>query len=733
MLAGRSHARSPLERGVGPRESASSGDDSDDDDEDEALDGYTASRGATFAGSDDEGWLEQSEESGGSPGRVICGGSAGVSSGSGGGDGGGRNSSTGSGKGGGYGGRSSSESSCEFDVSAANPIAVGDLWGDSRGSVALGASGSSRRSAGGGGVGGGSIGGGGGGGGGAVALMSTPERYALRMEILRATVAATVAEVAAETYTTSGRDGGGGFSARSSSTAIDSISHFERDGSRPCMSLPMAGSRSPPRAVAVAVAATAFPGRREPETETDSAGTGPPEEGRRARVEDDDGGGASRRSGSVSSNSEGFVGGLPLAGSRSPPAHRVVVVPGRRQPEYYSDASSSEVEAREASVAAVERPPPLGPPGLSAARVPSPRVPLPPMRGERASRRGRRQQRRREEEEKSRERHRRRRDAVASEASSTAAPAAAAAAGSVAAAVGSAAAVADGGAWASSMAPSGASSLDLYSSLASRSGPRPTGGGDVGVSDGGGGRGEGGGVEDEQQRDNAGRREEEDEDDEKEEEFLRQRDQPRDHRWLIDNYADRGGLGIAEVGGDGDGDTDTYWNGLLESREAMVGRRQEAAAAEAAAGLDTRGNTHRFTQATVTIAPRLRSRRAKANANAKANLKATPKPKPERLSKGKGGRRLVEDAGAGLRSTHFAPGYLGVAWPDPLDGGSGGSARNPSIARAGILTKLEDAAARKMADVEERAKRAQRDRAHRLKRRWEGRVLNIMHGRTVVV
>ncbi|CAM9497473.1 unnamed protein product, partial [Laminaria digitata] len=207
------------------------------------------------------------------------------------------------------------------------------------------------------------------------------------MEILRATVAATVAEVAAETYTTSGRNsGGGGFSARSSSTAMDSLSHFERDG-RPRMSLPMAGSRSPPRAVTAAAAATAFPGRREPETEDDSAGAGPSEvRGRRTRPEDNDndsGSGSRERSrSSSSSSSEGFVGGLPLAGSRSPPAHRVVVAPGRREPEYYSDASSLDVGLPEAAVAAAATAlgPPLGSAGLSAVRVPSPRLPMPPLR-----------------------------------------------------------------------------------------------------------------------------------------------------------------------------------------------------------------------------------------------------------------------------------------------------------------------------------------------------------------
>ncbi|CAM9497405.1 unnamed protein product, partial [Laminaria digitata] len=124
--------RSPAERGVGVRETPAS--DGNDDDDDEALDGYTASRGATFAGSDDDGWLEDSEEDGSSRSQAIRGGSGGGSGGIGSGNNGsGRDKGGGNDKGGEYGGgsagSSSEDSSCEFDVSAANPIAVGDLWG----------------------------------------------------------------------------------------------------------------------------------------------------------------------------------------------------------------------------------------------------------------------------------------------------------------------------------------------------------------------------------------------------------------------------------------------------------------------------------------------------------------------------------------------------------------------------------------------------------------------------
>lgn len=73
---------------------------------------------------------------------------------------------------------------------------------------------------------------------------------------------------------------------------------------------------------------------------------------------------------------------------------------------------------------------------------------------------------------------------------------------------------------------------------------------------------------------------------------------------------------------------------------------------------------------------------------------------------------------AGLRSTHFAPGYLGVAWPDPLAGGAE-AARQSTEARARILTRLEEAAARKLAELEERTQRARGEMSERRKRRWE--------------
>lgn len=81
------------------------------------------------------------------------------------------------------------------------------------------------------------------------------------------------------------------------------------------------------------------------------------------------------------------------------------------------------------------------------------------------------------------------------------------------------------------------------------------------------------------------------------------------------------------------------------------------------------------------------------------------------------------DAGPpGLRSTHFAPGYLGVAWPDPLESvarGGGVRGRDSGAVRTRILTRLEEAAARKVADVEEKARKAQRDRVERLRRRQD--------------
>ena len=610
-------------------------------------------------------------------------------------------------------------------------------------------------------------------------MMSTPERYALRMEILRATVAATVAEVAAETYTTSGRGDGGGFSAMSSSTAIDSVSHFERDArprsnlpstaveslshgerdGRPRMSLPLAGSRSPRRGVTAAVA---FPGRREPESgeeEEDSTATGRAEARRMAARGDNDNDSRSSSS-SSSSSSEGFVGGLPLAGSRSPPVNRVAA-PGRRQPGYYSNASSSDLGLPETAVAAVAAaaaahrepgfysdpsssevgltdpavaaavaavtaaavrpslglPLPPPPPGLSALRVASsPPLPLPPLREKRVSTRGRRQPQGRSRRETD---ERRTRDVVSTatvDASSTEATSAAVTVVTNAAAP----VMADGeaagsdGYWASSSMAASAS-LDPYSSHADVSGSRSVGvAGRYGISSSDGGGGVGEGIDGERQRERAGHREGEDGKEEKEEgdEPLREDVRPRNRRWLIDNYADRDGLGAAvQVDGDGGDNGGAYWNGLLGNQEATVGRQQGAAA-----GLETGRNKHRVNPAAVTAATRLPSHGDEAKPRPKVKPKANTS--PERLPKG-GRRRVAEaEAGvAGLRSTHFAPGYLGVAWPDPGGRGRGTGSRNPSVARAGILTKLEEAARRKMVEVEERARRAKRERAHRLKRR----------------
>lgn len=80
----------------------------------------------------------------------------------------------------------------------------------------------------------------------------------------------------------------------------------------------------------------------------------------------------------------------------------------------------------------------------------------------------------------------------------------------------------------------------------------------------------------------------------------------------------------------------------------------------------------------------------------------------------------VDTGPPGLRSTHFAPGYLGVAWPDPLEsvaGRGGVRGRDSGAMRTRILARLEEAAARKVADVEEKARKAQRDRVEKLRRR----------------
>lgn len=69
----------------------------------------------------------------------------------------------------------------------------------------------------------------------------------------------------------------------------------------------------------------------------------------------------------------------------------------------------------------------------------------------------------------------------------------------------------------------------------------------------------------------------------------------------------------------------------------------------------------------------------------------------------------------GLRSTHFAPGYLGVAWPDPVD--SKAATRASAEAQARILMKLERAAAKKLRELEERTRRTRQEMTDRRKRR----------------
>lgn len=102
------------------------------------------------------------------------------------------------------------------------------------------------------------------------------------------------------------------------------------------------------------------------------------------------------------------------------------------------------------------------------------------------------------------------------------------------------------------------------------------------------------------------------------------------------------------------------------------------------------------------------------NRSATTGIRERPRALGKAAARGGGGREgdAAPRAVRGLRSTHFAPGYVGVAWPDPLDDGSGSA--EPG---ARILVKLEEAAARKLAELDERARRARHEAAERQRRR----------------
>lgn len=544
--------------------------------EDGALEDYLRGSGVAVVGSGGTDGLEDSEEVDAIVGHCTEGG----------GGGGGSNPAAGDG-----GTSSSSASSSIFDFSLADSATVSDVW----------------RGGGGAGVG---LAGNPVGGAGVAGLMTTPERDALRLEILTATVAATVAEVAAETYTSSAREG---FRASSSSTSSSGSTSSVGVENVASLCLPMAGSRSPSPV-------NPAPGRRERELADE-------------HVSDSKSPGTTtlRRRSTGGTSSDGLLVGLPLAGSRSPPRAQL---PGRRSPD--SDDDFAGVL--------------LAPPAVSTARASS----SPPLPAKKSTRRGRRQRRRGEGGGQG-----------------------------VVTVVTSAAAAAPGESSASAMS---SAPLDLRSSRAS---VLPSA------------DGSGGGEEGRQQRDAEYRAEER---------LLRSGKRSENSWWDKESSSGDGECGVADGGGadheDGLGSEER--RALLRPRETVLGT--------------TRRDAHRSRPsmpAAAVVAARPRPSRP-------VGSKTKPK-QPEVGWHNVTGRNckataaaaaaVVAESVSGLRATHFAPGYVGVAWPGTLEAG-GAAAQDLSVARARILTRLEEASSRKLADVEERALRARRERAERVKRRW---------------
>eukprot|EP00752_Nemacystus_decipiens_P007832 g6997.t1 len=519
--------------------------------------------------------------------------------------------------GGGGGGGGSSSSSSNFEFSSAQPVStLGDLWGNSGG-------GASRLSE--------------------QHPVDTPRREeaaaaaAERLEVLTAAVAATVAEVAAETCDQSSNKQHG-FLLNTSSIAtgevLDTSSEDNDDSSsrNPVGGLPIAGSRSPKAATATATAASR-PGQRELDSESN--------EGRQDQSS------PPRRS-IAGSSSEGFAGGLPLAGSRSPPAARRRP-PGRREPDS-SDVGSSDFQ------------PPAA--GVAVTRSKSPR------------RAGRRRRRRRPQDGELQQQQQQSLPAERTAAAPGAAPL-------------------------DSLSPHGP-------------GFHPAGSGD-------GNRGS----------TSRGRRQRDDEY-RAEGRLLRSHNRSEVSWWEKENTSSDGDEEEPERGADGydssRGDRER------EPRGRSQQRQQPGRAGRALLEIAPRPGGRRQPKPAVSAveARKKQSRRCGAK-----NTRQRPSPPVvwRRMDGGgqwAGGTTTVvggaatgtaaaaaaaapEEPGPGLRATHFAPGYVGVAWPDPLE--EGATTRHLMAARERLLAKLEEASARKIAGVEGKSLRARRERAERVKRR----------------
>lgn len=550
------------------------------------------------------------EESGASPGRSRNGDGDRVA-----GDGGGDDSSN----------MDAGSSSSNFEFSSAQPVStVGDLWGSSGGARASYNRDQSRLSE---------------------QPLDTPRREAAeRLEVLTATVAAAVAEVAAETYDQSSNQYGFlNASSIATGDVLDTSSEDDADSSsrNPLGALPMAGSRSPK--AATAAASSSRPGQRELDSESD--------QGRQHQ-----GPVPQQKKSSADSSSDGFAGGLPLAGSRSPPpgvaARRV---PGRREPDP-SDLDSSDCQppAAAATATATEN-----------------------KSGRRA---GRRRQRRSQEVELRQQQQRQQQQQRS--------------------------------------APGRSATLDSFPRHGPGSYPAGSGGG----GDGGGGGGS-----------SAGGRRDRDDEYRAEGRLLRSRNRSENSWWEKENTSSDDEEDEEKPGGPaGRIISSGRDRGERRGRQQQQQQEEPGRAGGALLGSTRRPGGRQQPKVAVTAV----EARGKSSRRGGAK-KSRPRRPPVVWRQVAGGRwaggtttvvagtatgdgaaaaaAVSEEPAPGLRATHFAPGYVGVAWPDPLEAGA--ATRHLMATRERLLAKLEDASARKIADVEGKSLRARRERAERVKRR----------------
>lgn len=533
-----------------------------------------------------------------------------------------------------------------------------------------------------------------------LAIASLPGRAGAKS--LASAVAATVAQVAAETFTDSAegstsnstsngtskgvgdvilsRQGGDGASGGLTPSSDDSSDSSSDLGDLGVAGLPMASSRSPP------LARPARPGRREIEEDGIEAPaiTRLSSSARKRRPRPRKNG---RKATPESSSSDDFIGGLPLAGSKSPP--RVRSPRGRRQD---SDVESSDIEPPPS-------PPLPPPPRRRPVACPSAKTPPSSSLSSRSHSKPSHRKQRRERGRGGVVRPPIRADAISSFAASTLVGA------------GGAAAAAWVGGPASSVPSRGPGDGLSFSTKS-----------DVGCVSKGDGEGR-------QQRDSEYR---------VEEQLVRSRNRSENSWWDKENSTGGEEEAMASGGRTAAKNGDNYTH--QDERADFPPQRREAR-------VGTRRRPDRTIPPTVTVTARSPSSPRATSAVLKERheehhrdhhrqerqRQEQQQQQRQRLDRSafddqqgmerrqwtgeaeevvtKKAVKMVE-AVSGLRSTHFAPGYLGVAWPDPFHIGA-----NALDSRARIMSNSEERAAQKVAYVEERANRARRNRMERLKRR----------------